>query len=251
MICMLSYMGYKVRSSLKIRGVYGTFFTLPLAKMRQRFERSRGGNASYADFDGQFGLDTEKIIELYELDLHTKGWQYGTRYQAVRPEHFRQIMESLKINYEGFVFFDLGSGKGRALLLASEYPFKRIIGVELSSQLHEIALENIARYQSPARKCAQIESVCMNAAAYQLPAEDSVVYLHNPFYEEVMVKVLENIRRSLQEHPRKIIIVYHVPVWDGLFTKADFLKQFAKFELPRKDGCPATINEKGSVYMNS
>ena len=37
--------------------------------------------------------------------------------------------------------------------MASEYPFRRIVGVELLAELHEIALQNIARYRSEGQKC--------------------------------------------------------------------------------------------------
>ena len=47
-----------------------------------------------------------------------------------------------------FTFVDLGSGKGRTLLMASDYPFRRIIGVELLPSLHQIAQENLRQYKS-------------------------------------------------------------------------------------------------------
>ena len=45
-----------------------------------------------------------------------------------------EILADLGIYYPDCVFLDLGAGKGRALLLASQFPFKRIVGVEFSIQ---------------------------------------------------------------------------------------------------------------------
>src|SRR5271170_4175507 len=98
-------------------------------------------------FDERFGVETSGLI--YELpsghqhDLHNNG------YFAVAPSVFHAIMramqEQLHLDCQRFRFVDLGSGKGRALLLASDYPFSEIIGVELSPELDLIARSNIAR----------------------------------------------------------------------------------------------------------
>ncbi len=62
------------------------------------------------------------------------------------PNIFTTRISSLLIDYRQFVFVDFGFGKGTALLLATEFPFKRIIGVEFSPELHRIAEENIKRF---------------------------------------------------------------------------------------------------------
>ena len=80
-----------------------------------------------------------------------------------------------------FSFVDFGSGKGRVLLVASHYPFREVVGVEFSPELHEIAEDNIRRYQSPARRCPHVRSVCADAATFALPAPDCVLYFNNPF----------------------------------------------------------------------
>ena len=55
---------------------------------------------------------------------------------AIEPARFRKVLASLQIAFHDYTFIDFGSGKGRALLLASEFPFKRIIGLEFSPELH-------------------------------------------------------------------------------------------------------------------
>jgi hypothetical protein len=87
----------------------------------------------------------------------------------------------------------VGSGKRRALLLASQFSFKEIIGVELSPSLHRIAYSNIQIYRDDFQRCRKIRSICGDAAKYQIPPEKAVFYLFNPFDEEVMHMVLSNI----------------------------------------------------------
>jgi hypothetical protein len=107
---------------------------------------------------------------------------------------------------------DYGSGKGLAVLLASEYPFKRITGVELSPMLHNIANENLRIYASPTKKCQKIEFLCMDATHYELPQVPMVVYLFDPFPDaKVFKKWLSGIESSLAKNPRDVFIVYGRP----------------------------------------
>lgn len=123
---------------------------------------------------------------------------------------YRNIAE-LGIPYEQYAFVDYGSGKGRALLIASEYNFKRIIGVEVSEAAHRDALDNIKSYRSKTRQCSQLESVCTDARLFQLPLESTVIYMFNPFPSELLSEVLTVIHASLLRTPRHLIIIYCNP----------------------------------------
>src|SRR6185369_13533800 len=105
-------------------------------------------------------------------------------------------------DFSDFIFVDLGSGKGRALLLASEYPLREIVGVEVQPELHRIAQDNVARFNSSARKCNRITSLCMDAREFVFPDDPLVVYLFNPFPDYVLEIVLRNLRESLEKYPR-------------------------------------------------
>jgi tRNA1(Val) A37 N6-methylase TrmN6 len=118
------------------------------------------------------------------------------KYQATPPEIFQQIMEALQLIPKGFLFFDMGCGKGRVLLLASAYPFQRIFGVELQSELATMARQNICGGRFVGKQCDQIEVIECNAAEFVFPDQNAVVYFYNPFKEETMRRVIENVRRS-------------------------------------------------------
>jgi predicted O-methyltransferase YrrM len=71
----------------------------------------------------------------------------------IEPDRFKRVLESFDRALEGLTFIDFGSGKGRALWMASEYPFRQLIALEFSPELHRIAEANITRYFSPTQRC--------------------------------------------------------------------------------------------------
>lgn len=161
----------------------------------------------------------------------TVGWRdrllgsLHSPYQPTEPALFQEMMASLPIDFDGFTFIDLGSGKGRTLLMASHYPFRRIVGVELIAELHRAAEENIRKYQNPAQRCCQIESIAADARKYEFPAEPLVLYLFNPLPERALGEVLERLHKSLARAPRPVWVVYHNTVLENILGAAGFLEK--------------------------
>lgn len=169
-------------------------------------------------FDRIHGTDTERALGAADLAVSGDDVQALWRYWPTLRSSFTAIVESLPFGCEGRTFVDLGSGKGRALLLASEFPFERIVGVELSPALHRVAEHNVRVWRSPAQRCRSFELVCMDARDYPFPPEDALVYLFQPFPAEVMGPVLDNLGRSVAERPREVHVVYHNPIFHSLFA---------------------------------
>ena len=161
----------------------------------------------------------------------TVGWQarllgcFHSPYQATEPDIFYEMMTSLPIAFDAFTFVDLGSGKGRTLLMASEYPFHRIVGVELLAELHGAAEENIREYRSPTQQCQQIDSVMADAREFDLPAEPLVLYLFNPLPERALSEVLQRLVKSLERAPRPVWLVYHNPLLENTLGASGFLEK--------------------------
>jgi SAM-dependent methyltransferase len=143
-------------------------------------------------------------------------------YQPTESALFHEMIEGLRqqshLDFHDFVFVDLGSGKGRTLLMASDYPFRRIVGVELLPALHQAAQENPRKYKSEAQKCFALESVCADATEFSFPAEPTVLYLFNPFPEAGLRRVIANLERSLDEHPRPVYVLYHNPLLEQVLS---------------------------------
>jgi SAM-dependent methyltransferase len=121
--------------------------------------------------------------------------------------------------FSQYTFIDMGSGKGRMLFVAAEYPFRKVIGVEFSNDLHEEAVANIKRYKYPGQRCADIESVHADAAEFEFPDENLVIYMFNPFGPEVMGRMLANLERSIERHPRHVVVVMLWPEHSDLVAQ--------------------------------
>ena len=150
---------------------------------------------------------------------------FHSPYQPTEPALFQEMMASLPIEFDQFIFIDLGSGKGRTLLMASEYPFRKIVGVELIAELHRAAEENIRDYRSPTQRCVQIESVIADAREFELPEEPLVLYLFNPLPERALSDVLQRLGKSLVQTPRPVWVVYHNPLLEPTLGASAFLEK--------------------------
>ncbi len=159
----------------------------------------------------------------------TVGWQarllglVHSPYQPTDPALFQEMMASLPIAFEQFTVLDLGSGKGRTLLMASQYPFRKIVGVELLAELHSAAQENIRAYRSPTQRCTQIEALCADASVFAFPDTPLVLYLFNPLPEPALRRTIRNLEYSLQQSPRPIWIVYHNPAISSVLAASPAL----------------------------
>lgn len=160
-------------------------------------------------FDQELGTDTTGVIELCALRIDSENVPHGIWYEPIPSGILKNILARLEICYEEFTFVDFGSGKGRALLLAAGYPFKRIVGVEFAPQLHRVAENNLRIFQHSRRRCLDIESVCLDAIEFPIPDGPCVLFFYSPFKGPVMSKVLSNIKKSVDSNPRKVIIVYY------------------------------------------
>src|SRR5579863_2306181 len=163
------------------------------------------------------------------------GWRdrllgmFHSPYQPTESALFHEMIAALteQKGFESgaFIFIDLGSGKGRTLLMASDYPFRRIVGVELLPALHRAAQENIGKYRSESQKCFAIEAICQDATEFMFPPEPMVVFLFNPFPEAGLRRVIETLEKSLRERPRRVYVLYHNPLLEGVLGGSKVVKK--------------------------
>lgn len=181
-------------------------------------------------FDQRYGTDTAYT---WDEDTDTKLAPNVPRerfgYDPVRPDIFHRAIRCMNVELTGKTFIDFGSGKGRALLLASSHPFNAVIGVEFNPALHAIAERNIATYKSDSQKCLDLKSVCMDATLFPIPQGDLVIFMFNPFDASVLTQVFDNVCASMIESPREIHVVYARPLYREVI---DQLREFklVKFE---------------------
>ena len=125
------------------------------------------------------------------------------------------------------VFLDLGAGKGRIVLMAARYPFARVIGVELSDHLTEIARRNVAACHLRPR-CRDIQLVTADVLDYAIPDDVSVVYMFHPFDGAVFDAAIERLIESADRRPRRLRLLYRFAV------AHDRLVRTGRFELVRQ-----------------
>jgi len=172
-------------------------------------------------FDSERGTDTGGLISISEIEVVSGPRELAHRYQPCSPQLLRQTLDSLAINFPSYAFLDYGSGKGRALLIAGEYPFATVIGVEFSQALCAIAERNVACDKGP-RKCGKIEVVLGDAAAYQPPSVPLVIFMYNPFAPTLVKSVLDTLIHSYKRDPRDMIAIYDTDCPSDLFLEQGF-----------------------------
>lgn len=176
--------------------------------MRSILDRIPPGDA---DFDLRFGTDTGGEIPVELLAHAPEVAEQAVSYEASDPGAFRHMIRELPIRYEDYAFVDLGSGKGRTLLLASSWPWRRIIGIESSPILHRTAEGNLRAWARGGHDVRRMQLLHADVAAAELPAGPLVLYLFNPFRERTMACLLLNLKHSLQAEPRDVWLVYYNP----------------------------------------
>jgi hypothetical protein len=179
----------------------------------------------YGDIDFDFEHNVDTTWATVSFRTRIREWLSGGQYQPSEPVLFSEILDALPVAVNDFTFVDLGSGKGRTLLMASSYPFRRIIGVELLEELNAIALQNIALYRGDRQKCFVIGSHAADARRFDFPAEPMVLYLFNPFPRHVWRDVLANLHASLAALPRPMYVIYHNAVHEDILAAQDWLHE--------------------------
>jgi SAM-dependent methyltransferase len=173
--------------------------------------------ASERLYDVRLGVDTSGQVPCTQTSPTTG--ETGRGYRGTAPGFLRRKIRSLQIPFEESVFVDLGSGKGRTLLLAAEFPFRGIVGVELSDSLHRVAVANVAALGLENR----ITCLRSDASDYRFPDDALVLFFFNPFPEEVLRQVVQRLGEAWERKPRPIRIIYRKPIWTKALDSAPFL----------------------------
>jgi predicted RNA methylase len=157
-------------------------------------------------FDRQHGTETSTVFGVRFDEPPPPG--QVVRSGAIQPAVMRNIFDNLGVDPRGLTFVDFGSGKGRALLCAAAFPFKRIVGVEWSTDLCAIARRNVEIFRSRHSSAPEIEVKCLNVLDYEMPPGPIVVYTFNPFGPTLTRQVFEKIARHAQETAELCLVVF-------------------------------------------
>lgn len=168
-------------------------------------------------FDREFGVRTSGVIFRREGDERHN-------YHGVTPSVFREackkwcslIPDSVE-GIEEFSFIDLGCGMGRAVLMASELPFREVVGIEFDDKLTEIAQTNIAKWVTAGRARSPIAIHRQDVLDYKFPQPPLLVFLYNPFGESILEPTLFRLQQLQRNSSTPVDILYVHPKYSYLF----------------------------------
>jgi SAM-dependent methyltransferase len=193
-------------------------------------------------FDREHGLETSGLIHGWRIGVGHRHAAFSTAYLGVPPSRMRAVLERWRSSSGGMpteacAFVDVGCGKGRALLLASEMPFREVLGVELDGDLLTMAQRNVARWQLAGRPRSPVTAVDADGTEVELPDGALLVYLFNPFGAPVLRRMLQR----LQHRQTAVDVLYLYPKYEAVFA------EFPAFKLLWKEGVGLTAEDVGPM----
>jgi len=175
-------------------------------------------------FDRKFSTDTSSPISHEDLDISDAEAKKSATYYISSPVRFvRYIIDKLEIDYREYDFVDIGCGKGRILMIASDYPFRSISGIELSQALCMTAKKNLQIYRSPKQKCHNVQVHHMNATELPKSIENTVFYLYHPFEVQILTSVLNNVKSAFHNTDKMVWIIY---IWSQVTSLSSLFEEF-------------------------
>jgi len=242
-------------ASVRDLGIKATLVQLPAVALTpltlRRLKRRKLAEASRDGFDAAHGTETSMVLVGRELGpVVTRGGHLVVHYETTSEAAIRLPLDSLGVDFGAYTFVDLGCGKGKPVLVAASYPFRRLVGVDISPACVAAARRNVAAYGPERIDPARVDLVLGDAQGFDFPPEPLVVYLYNPFPGAVLERVVARLEVSLRERPRPCALIYVNPhalaavaaseLFERLPTIADRMPAAAQGSAP---------HERAAVYV--
>lgn len=195
-------------------------------------------------FDRKYGTDTGGYLGPEDLVKGRANDALNHGYSAIAPSVFyeacrlwRETLPAMSGRIDAYSFVDVGAGKGRALLLAAELPFRKVIGVEVTEELARIAQRNVARWSRVAKPKSKIRVIHEDAAKFRWPRSPLLVYLYNPFACSLVAQMAENLAAVAASGSGLVDLLYVNPTCtDTLTAQGLFVRLWtARIEMDQAD----------------
>lgn len=192
-------------------------------------------------WEKKLGVSTLEIENLEKLNLAgLKNSSAFHHYQGASYFILNEIFKKIPIEYKNQRFIDLGCGKGRVLIMAHLNGMEKLTGVDIAKELLQKTNSNIELLKRK-KITIKAELIQADAGLFIFPPDTGILFLFNPFGEEVMKKVIDNLSRFEMENHKKIMIIYVNPTLEKLWEDSGFEKVY---ELRSKNYSEAIILQK-------
>lgn len=182
---------------------------------------SRDLTAPVHPFDQLRGTDTGGLIPARELLTGHPSDRHVTAYYGVAPSILRTLLDIWQhrtgppFSLDQYTFLDIGAGKGRAMLVAAEAPFRQVLGVELNPELAAIAEQNFTLAQSPEaldngapELLSPVTLVHGDALELAFPETPTLLHLFHPFEAPLLRKLLGRLETAFLTRPGQLDLLY-------------------------------------------
>ena len=122
--------------------------------------------------------------------------------------HWQQSLTQTPYALQDYALIDIGSGKGRVVMMSSEFPFSSILGVELNPALTTIAQANLPKWSATPHACTNLQVLNADALSLPIPESPTLLYLYNPFDEHVLQPFLDRLYAASQTRSAPIDLIY-------------------------------------------
>ena len=193
-------------------------------------------------FDKKFGTDTGGYLGPEDLVTGQENDSLNYGYSAIAPSVFREAcrrwratLPAVAGRIEAYSFVDVGAGKGRAILLAADLPFRKVIGVELNAGLAGSARRNVERWRSATGSKAHLRVVQEDALTFRWPRTPLLVYLYNPFDCSLVARLSEKLAASLPAASGLVDLLYVNPTCTDELTRSGHFARLWSARIPMSD----------------
>ncbi len=211
------------------------------------------GSATPHPFDMAYGVDTGGLVwgEALERPATRDAAFWATGYYGISPSAFTAALERLQLDWAQFTFVDVGCGKGRALLLALRFPFRQVLGIELSPALVAVAQRNLRSFGAPWRQSdVPAEAVAGDATVFPVPAGPVMFFLYHPFAAPVMKRFLAHLVDAAHAEQREVYVLYANPELGEMAAGTDGVEWMWQetFALTPEEGAADRFGSYGEVF---
>jgi SAM-dependent methyltransferase len=172
-------------------------------------------------YETLLNIKTHSIVNLNQLTLASENSNQNHHYQGASYYILFSVLNKMPANIKHLPFIDYGCGKGRALFVAEQCNFTKLIGIDIARELIDDANSNKTTYKQK-NASSTFNFVFSDATKFEIPNDACVFYFFNPFGDTVLQQVIANIKESLKINPRKIYCIYLNPKYKNIFDENGF-----------------------------